>query len=106
ETCIRECRAHRVVEDPPDDWKIAVLRGMLCGALSGQKQFDAAEPLLLQSIDEIKKQNPTSDRHLRRYGETLTYLIDLYRQRNQDGDAEKAAKWERDRLPMAGVLSE
>ena len=74
----RKCLAQREREIP-DDWRTFNARGLLGGALLGQKKYAEAEPLLLSGYEGMKQREdkiPTEGKP--RLKETLQRLVQLY----------------------------
>jgi hypothetical protein len=60
---------------PAGSWRIAVSENVLGECLAGQKKFDAAEKLLIESYKAIEKSLKPDDK---RRKEALTRVIDMY----------------------------
>lgn len=93
EPVIRECFEIREGQ-LPDSWLTFSTKSMLGAALLGQEKLGEAEPLLVEGYDGIKEVEDTiPPQGQPRIGEALERLIKLYETRNEEGDAEKAAKY-------------
>jgi tetratricopeptide (TPR) repeat protein len=86
----RECLAIRELQIP-GDWRTFNTRSMLGGALLGQKNYAAAEPLLLSGYEGMKQREsripPAGKPRLK---ESLQRLVQLYEATNRP---DKAAEW-------------
>ena len=72
---------------------------LLSGALAGQKQHAAAEPLLLQGFEGMKQRAGKIPRNAKpRLGEAADRLVAFYEAR---GNAAEAAKWREERQALA-----
>ena len=91
ETYLRECLAIRE-KKIPDDWVLFNTQSMLGDALSGQKKFQDAEPLLVKGYQGMKDREtkipPTANTRL---SEAVQRLVDLYTAWDKP---EKAAEWQ------------
>ena len=88
----RTCRALRE-KLIPDDWRIFDAESMLGGSLLGQKNYAAAEPLLLSGYEGMmqrKDKIPAGGQS--RPKEAIERLVQLY---EATGQTEKAAEWKK-----------
>ncbi|MGA2500706.1 MAG: tetratricopeptide repeat protein, partial [Tepidisphaeraceae bacterium] len=93
ESLLQECLAIRE-KTQPDEWTTFNTRSMLGGALSDQKKYAEAEPLLLAGYQGLKqRESKLPPPGKVRLAEALERLITLYESRGGDGDAETAAKY-------------
>jgi hypothetical protein len=99
ETLLRECLAVREKKQP-DVWSTFNSKSMLGAALLGQKKYAAAEPLLLNGYEGMKKREAKMPREAKiRLTEALERLVQLYEAMN---DKDKVTKW-RKQLEAAKV---
>jgi eukaryotic-like serine/threonine-protein kinase len=88
---LRECLAIKE-KAQPDDWTTAMARSLLGEALAGQREFQAAEPLLLEAqkaLTEVSEKLPPLERdvNLRDAAERLVRLYEAW------GQKDKAEEW-------------
>ena len=97
EGILRECLSIRESEQP-DAWTTANARSLVGGALSGQKRYADAEPLLIAGYEEMKRREAsipaTSVFRMREAGERIVALYEAW------GKPEKASEW-RERVGVA-----
>ena len=92
EPLVRECLAIRV-KTQPDDWRTFNTKSMLGGALSGQKKYAAAEPLLLAGYAGMKQREATiQPAHKVRLTEALERLVQFYDALEKKDEATKWRK--------------
>ena len=90
ESLLRDCLTIRELKQP-DDWKTFNTKSMLGASLSGQKNYAAAEPLLLAGYEGMKKREFTIPAEGKfRLTEGLERLVQLYDAWNQK---DKANEW-------------
>jgi serine/threonine protein kinase/Flp pilus assembly protein TadD len=95
EPLLRECLAIRE-QKLPDDWLRFNAQSLLGGALLGQKKYDAAEPLLVQSYEGMKqREDKIPPLGKRRLPEAVERIVQLYEATQRP---EKARAW-RAKLP-------
>jgi hypothetical protein len=70
-----------------DHWELASTKSRLGGCLTGLKQFEEAEPLLVESYPILKSKRGEKNKHTQK---ALSYIIDLYK---AWGKPEKAAEY-------------
>jgi tetratricopeptide (TPR) repeat protein len=76
----------------PDDWSTFHARHMLGFAKAGQKQFDEAEPLLIEGYEGMKARVATMPTfHLPRLGEAAQRIVRFYEKNNRPAEA---ARWQ------------
>src|SRR5262249_49884664 len=95
EPVLRECLAIRVKRQP-EGFPTCYVRSLLGRALLGQRQHAAAEPLLLQGYEGMKRRAaeiPEQDRH-RHLAEVLEPLVQLYDA--WEGHGDEAARWRKE----------
>jgi serine/threonine protein kinase/lipopolysaccharide biosynthesis regulator YciM len=98
EPILRECLTHRQ-QKQPEAWLTLYTQSQLGASLLGQKQYAAAEPLLLAGYEGMKQREAkipaVSKKNLT---EALDRLVELY---DAWGKPDQAARWraEREKLP-------
>jgi serine/threonine protein kinase len=94
EPLLRECLAIREQKEP-DTWTTFRAQSLLGGALSGQKKYAAAEPLLLKGYAGMKKREKSiPPQGASGIPEGLDWLIELYTAMNRP---DEAMKWRAER---------
>src|SRR5262249_52433929 len=92
EASLRDCQAIRE-QKQPDDWTTFSTRSLLGEALSGQKKYADAEPLLISGEEGLKLRAAKIPAQAKvRLTEALQGLIDLYTDWDKPDDA---AKWQK-----------
>jgi serine/threonine protein kinase len=90
EKYLRECLTIRE-KKLPDDWILFNTKSMLGGALAGQKKFQEAEPLLIDSYSEMKDREAKIPPAAKlRLNEAVQRVVDFYTSWEK---SEEAAKW-------------
>ncbi len=114
EALLRECLAIRE-KTQPDAWTTFNTMSMLGGALSGQKKYAEAEPLLLKGYEGMKQREKTIPKGGEiRIAKALDRLIEYYTATNKPDEAKKwgaeRAKYPEAKKPVAaekkGALDE
>jgi hypothetical protein len=90
---LRECLTIREKKLPPDHWRTAAARSLLGGCLAQQKNFAAAEPLLLTGYEGLTRGKFAP---ARRTAEALDRLVDLYEKWDKP---EQVEVWRKKRSP-------
>jgi hypothetical protein len=86
---LRECLTIREKQDP-DAWTTCNTRSLLDGALLSQKQYAAAEPLLLKSYEGMKQREKSIPQQgVTRIPEALDRLIEQSIVTNKPDEAKK-----------------
>jgi hypothetical protein len=102
EPIVCECLAIREKKEP-DDWRTFNTRSLLGGAISGQKKYTEAEPLLLKAYEGMKAREekiPKSGGAELRIPEALDRLIELYTATNKPDEVKK---WQAERAKYPHV---
>jgi serine/threonine protein kinase/tetratricopeptide (TPR) repeat protein len=96
EPLLRECLAIRVKKQP-DEWGTFNARSLLGGALLARKNYAAAEPLLIEGYEGLKKREGKMPAMARpRLAEALERLVRLY---EDWGKKDKAEEWRKKAEP-------
>lgn len=75
-----------------DDWRTFNTRGLLGGALLGQKNHAEVEPFLLSAYEGMKQREASIRDRRKVFSETLQSLVQLY---EETGRPDQAAEWRR-----------
>jgi len=98
---LRECLAIRG-KTQPDAWSTFNMRSLLGAALSGQKKYAVAEPLLLTGYEGMKAREKTIPEQGKiRISEALERLVQLYEATDRMGEA---AKWSKELAASRAAL--
>jgi serine/threonine protein kinase len=101
EPVLRECLAIRG-KTQPDAWSTFNMRSLLGAALSGQKKYAVAEPLLLTGYEGMKAREKTIPEQGKiRISEALERLVQLYEATDRMGEA---AKWSKELAASRAAL--
>jgi hypothetical protein len=84
---LREALAIRERVLPKGHWQIAFTKGALGECLTTQKRYEAAEPLLIESYDDLKKSQGEQSPRTLEARQRLTQLYQAW------GNKEKLTSW-------------
>jgi serine/threonine protein kinase/tetratricopeptide (TPR) repeat protein len=93
EPVLQTCLAIREKAEP-DSWQLYNLKSLLGGALSLQKKFSEAEPLLLEGYQGLKQREATiPPLNKARLSESVVRLMQMY---DASGNPSEAARWRKE----------